>query len=232
MAKMNRYKICIGLILTVCIIVFPSLSSAWFDTTHIAIAKVAGYHKWYNAAAADIAKVKAGKVETKNHYVNNPPGTVITPEIIIAQAEEYNQIGGKGHLYGAIIQSLRDYIKAKDTGKYGEYHMAYCSHYVGDLSMPLHNTLYSAFNRKHHITIDGIIDREVLNNLDKIKIYPVTINSEEEFAKEIARIANLSMKLGYKIEAEDRLLTKEEAYRQISHSAALFKAILDYVARR
>jgi len=37
------------------------------------------------------------------------------------------------------------------------------------------------------------------------------------------------MILGYKLEDEKRLLTKEEAYQQISHSTSLFKAILDYV---
>ena len=48
-------------------------------------------------------------------------------------------------------------------------------------------------------------------------------------AREIARIANLSMALGYKLEDEGRLLSKEEAYQQISHSASLFKAVLGYV---
>jgi len=48
---------------------------------------------------------------------------------------------------------------------------------------------------------------------------------------EIARIANLSIKKGYQIQDEKRLLTKEEAYEQISHSASLFKAILRYVEK-
>ena len=39
---------------------FPNISLAWLDETHLAIAKAAGYQKWYNAAGADIAKVKAG----------------------------------------------------------------------------------------------------------------------------------------------------------------------------
>jgi hypothetical protein len=37
------------------------------------------------------------------------------------------------------------------------------------------------------------------------------------------------MKKGYQIEDENRLLTKEERYDQVSHSASLFKAILRYV---
>jgi hypothetical protein len=42
---------------------FPSVSLAWSDETHLAIAKAAGYGKWYNATGADIAKVKAGHIE-------------------------------------------------------------------------------------------------------------------------------------------------------------------------
>jgi hypothetical protein len=36
------------------------------------------------------------------------------------------------------------------------------------------------------------------------------------------------MKLGYRLEAENRMLTKEESYVQLGHSASLLKAILDY----
>ena len=66
-------------------------------------------------------------------------------------------------------------------------------------------------------------------NIQEIKTYPITVDSEEALAKEISRIANLSMKLGFKIEAENRPLTKEEAYIQIGHSVSLLKAILEYV---
>ncbi len=72
-------------------------------------------------------------------------------------------------------------------------------------------------------------NRRILDNLKKIKVYPIQIESEEDLAKEIARIANQAMILGYKLEDEKRLLTKEEAYQQISQSASLFRAILEYV---
>jgi hypothetical protein len=216
---------------TFVIVTFPKHTSAWHDETHIAIAKTSGYHKWFNATGADMAKIKAGKIESHNHYTNNRKGTVVNSEMVLAQVAKYNQIDDNGHLYGAIIASLRDYIKDKQKGKYGEYHLGFCAHYVGDLSQPLHNTLYNPFNRKYHQTIDGIINDEVLDNPQRIKLYPITITSEETLAKEIARIANLAMKLGYKIEAEDRLLTKEEAYTQVSHSASLFKAILEFVKK-
>ncbi|MGD9322114.1 MAG: hypothetical protein PVH99_19220 [Desulfobacteraceae bacterium] len=212
--------------------VFPSVSSAWHDETHIAIAKSAGYYKWFNACGADMAKLKAGDSESHNHYsLSNPPGRMVTSALVMGQVEKYNQVDKGGHLYGAIIASVRDYIRDKRMGRYGEYHLAFCAHYVGDLSQPLHNTLYNAFNQKYHVRIDGIINDEVLENFPKIKIYPITIKSEKDLAKEIARIANLSRGLGYKIESEDRLLTKQEAYTQISHSASLFKAILQYTER-
>jgi len=215
-------------VLTTLTIVFPIASLAWHDEPHLSIAKVAGYSKWYNACGADMARLKAGDREKHNHYVNNPPDRIVTSELVFSQIDRYNQIDKDGHLYGAIIASFRDYLDCRQKGKYGEYHLAFCAHYVGDLSMPLHNTLYNAFNKKYHKTIDGILDGDALNNLQKIKTYQITIRSEEHLAEEIARIANLTLKLGYTLEAEQRLLTREEAFVQISHSASLLKAILTY----
>ena len=202
---------------------------AWHDETHVAIAKAAGHKKWYNAAAADIIKMKARDIEYNNHFVNNPPGTVVKPEDVIAQAKDYNTTEEKGHLYGAIMASVRDYQKDTKKGKYGRYHLDFCAHYVGDLSQPLHNTLYNDFNKKIHVAVDAILEDEALDNLSKIRLYPVSITSEQDLAKEIARIANISIAKGYVLEAENRMLTKEEAYECISHSASLFKAILTYV---
>jgi hypothetical protein len=109
--------------------------------------------------------------------------------------------------------------------------MAFCAHYVADLSQPLHNIEYSPFNKRHHKQVDGTVNDGVLENLDKIKVYPVQINSEEDLAKEIAKVANLSMMLGYSLEDENRVLTKEEAYHQLGHSASLFRGILEYSKR-
>jgi hypothetical protein len=60
-------------------------------------------------------------------------------------------------------------------------------------------------------------------------MYPIQIKSEDDLVREIVRIANLSMKLGYRLEAENRMLSKEEAYVQLGHSASLLKAIGEYV---
>jgi hypothetical protein len=205
---------------------------AWHDETHVAIAKAAGYKKWFNATGADIIKVKARWIEKTNHYVNNPRGTVVSAEMVLGQAAAYNRTGDThGHLYGAIIAAIRDYLKVKKTGRYGEYHLAFAAHYIGDLSQPLHNTAYDDFNREHHSAMDGAVNDEVLDNLDHIKIYDIVIASEEDLAREIARIANLSMTLGYRLEDERRLLTRREAYTQLSHSASLFRAVLRYVGQ-
>jgi hypothetical protein len=121
------------------------------------VAKVAGYPKWFNACGPDMIKEKMGKQEGHNHYVNNPRGTVVTPEMVMAQVDKHNQIDKYGHLYGAIIASVRDYIREKRKGKYGEYHLAFCAHYVADLSQPLHNIEYSPFNKRYHKAVDGVV---------------------------------------------------------------------------
>lgn len=204
-------------------------ANGWHDETHIAIAKVAGYYKWFNATGADMAKLKIGELEGNNHYVNNPLDTVVTPDMVFQQVARYNRLEETGHLYGAIIASLRDYVKDKEEGKYGEYHLGFCAHYVGDLSQPLHNIVYDTYNQTYHNQTDGIINDEVLDNLSKIEVYAIYIDSEADLAREVARIANISIALGKQLEADNRMMTKQEAYRQIGHSASLFKAVLKYV---
>ena len=86
MQRSNTHK---SLILAVlAILAVPKLSTAWHDETHIGIAKVAGYYKWFNATGADMAKLKTGELESHNHYVNNPPETIVTAEMVLAQVEQ------------------------------------------------------------------------------------------------------------------------------------------------
>ena len=211
-------------------VLFTGPAYGWFSKTHLAIAKAAGYKNWYNAAAADIAKVKAGDTEQLNHFFNNRKGVTVTPETVIRQVEKYNDPNDRdGHLYGAIVASVRQYRKDIKEGRYPEDQMAYCVHYAGDLSMPLHNIAFTPYNKEYHSKSDGIIDYDILSNIKKIKIKKITIKSEDDLVKEIVRIANISAKLGYRLESENRMITKEEAYRQVSYSASLLKAILEYV---
>jgi hypothetical protein len=200
------------------------------------VAKAAGYRYWFNATGADITKIKAGDLEGLNHFYDNYENIVVTEKLIFDQVKKYNDPTDKeGHLYGAIIASLRDYRRVKSTGKYAEYHLAFAAHYIGDLSQPLHNIPYDGFNKTHHAENDGIVENEVLDKCTEINkhMYDIKLRRdhfEEDLAKEIARIANLSRQLGLKLRAENRNMTKGEAYIQLGHSASLLRAVINEVA--
>ncbi|HUN56280.1 MAG TPA: hypothetical protein VMU29_14100 [Smithella sp.] len=222
------------------LLILASQALAWHDKTHLAICKAAGFDGWYHCAGPDIAKIKAGDVEAFNHWFNNSAEVEVTPRMVMDQVERYNKdnilFDAEGHLLGAIIASLREYQKDTQLGRYAMYHLVYCAHYIGDLSMPLHNTAFDDFNRMHHSINDGIVEGTILKEPEKITghMYPITLsekNFEADLAREIARIANLSRKLGYKMRAENRDMTKEEAYIQLGHSASLLRAVLKHEGR-
>jgi hypothetical protein len=208
---------------------------AWHDETHLAVARAAGYHKWYNAAGPDIAKQKAGNIEQRNHYCNNNRGDEVTAGTVLGQAAHYNDPSDEeGHLYGAIIAALRGYERSSREGKYAEYHLAYAAHYLTDLSMPLHNTQYDDFNRKRHERNDGIVEKSVLRNVGRIQRHmaPVILGRESfeaDLAREIARVANGARRLAERMRRENRDMNPEEAYGQLAQSAALLEAVLDRV---
>jgi hypothetical protein len=209
----------------------------WHDETHLAVAKAAGYDKWYNATGADITKIKAGGIEKYNHFSDNPDNINVTPELVMNQVRRYNNPNHEdGHLYGAILASLREYNNAVEEAKYAEYHLAFFIHYIADLSQPLHNMLYDDFNKTHHVTNDGTVNTEVLANIDKIKkhMYPVNLRPdhyEEDLAGQITRIANQSKQLGHILKKENRDMTKEEAYIQLGHSASLAQSVLKHLGK-
>jgi hypothetical protein len=212
---------------------------AWHDETHMAIAKAAGYSKWYNAAGADIAKIKAGNKEATNHWFDNNDGVEITPKLVLEQAARYDKADDdEGHLYGAIIQSLRNYLKDTKGGKYAEYHMAFCAHYIGDLSQPLHNGPAEPRDQAYltyHSTNDGIVEAEALNNIGLIqkKSYTITIRNGDDLAREIAVIANSSHQLYLRLLSENkRDMSKDEAYEQLAKSVSLLRAVLEYAAQK
>ena len=223
------------------LLIGAGLAFGWHDKTHLAISQAAGYENWYNSAAPDVTKTKAGDIEANNHWYNNNAGADVTAKMVLDQKGRYNKNepeDADGHLYGAIIASLQDYIKEiKDPSKYAEYHMAFCAHYIGDLSMPLHNSPYgdNKFNNKiRHTDNDGIVEWSALNNIGLIQkhMYKIEIKSEEDLAREIARIANVSRQLACKMEKENRNMEQDEVYVQLSHSASLLKAVLTYAAQK
>jgi hypothetical protein len=216
---------------------FQPEARAWHDKTHLSVAEAAGFDLWYSAAAPDVAKSKEmfGPVESPNHYYNNNANRPVTPEMVMEQAGRYNKPGDEeGHLYGAIIGAVRDYLAMKKSGKYANYPLVYCAHYCGDLSMPLHNSAYDDFNKARHSFNDGIIEGSVRNNIGYIQrmMRPPAINSEADLAKEIAAVAESARKLGMKIRSENRDMTVEEVYTQVARSASLFRAILSWTERQ
>jgi len=105
------------------------------------------------------------------------------------------------------------------------------------LSMPLHNIAFDDFNKAHHQINDGVVEKEVFDHPEEIakNMYSIRLSRErfeDDLAREIARIANLTRKLGYKLRAQNRDMTKEEAYVQLGHSASLFKAVLEYLNQK
>ena len=212
-------------------------ANAWHDKTHLAIAEAAGFELWYSAAAPDVAKSKSEfrPIEEKNHYFNNKAQKEVDVAMVLEQANRYNKIGDEeGHLYGAIIGAVRAYKAESAAGKYAEYPLVFCAHYLGDLSMPLHNTEYDDFNKQRHTINDGTIEGSVRNNIGYIQrnMKEIIIENETDLAAEIAKVANTARKLGMKIRKEQRNMTPDEAYTQVTQSASLFKAILKYVGKK
>ncbi|MDD3249564.1 MAG: hypothetical protein GX874_11470 [Smithella sp.] len=217
------------------LLLFAAQAWAWHDKTHLMIAKAAGRTSWYNAAGPDLAKIKAGNIEEYNHWYNNNAEAEVTVMMVMDQVGRYNQrnklMDSEGHVYGAIIASLRAYNKAVQSGKYAEYHLDYCVHYIGDLSQPLHNIPYDDYNKKWHRATDGVVENTIWNEADRItaQMYEIRLsaeNLEADLAREIARIANISRRLGYRLRAEKRGMTREEAFEQMGHSASLIRAVL------
>ena len=224
-------------------------ASAWHDATHMAVAKAAGIDEAYLAVGPDIAKEKAGDVEGGNHYNNSRKGERITPELVLGQYGDYNKPGdGDGHLYGAIVASVTDYLVREASGKYALYPLGYAAHYIADLSMPLHNIEYNQFNRANHSANDGVVENsgprgeKIEAKVSRIsgeikkrmaKLPPVLLGSDRkgfyrDLAGAVAAIANNSAALGWAMQGADpprSTMTEEEAYHQLAQSAQLLKAV-------
>lgn len=222
-------------------LLIASQTPAWHDKTHLTVARVAGLESWYNAAGPDLAKIKAGNIESYNHWYNNNAEAEVTVQMVLGQIGRYNErnriLDSEGHLLGAILASLRDYEKDVRRGKYAQYHLAFCAHYLADLSQPLHNIPYDDYNKTWHHAADGIVEETIWNETGKIEkhMYKIQLRPdqfEEDLAREIARIANLSRTLGYKLRQDNRNITREEAYIQLGHSASLLKAVLQHYKTR
>jgi hypothetical protein len=237
-------------VITTALCLHANQTLAWHDATHMAVVKAAGLDNYaYLAVGPDMAKEKAGETESANHYRNNPKGAVVTPETVLAQVSRYNKPGDSdGHLYGAIVAAISDYILRGAGDKYALYPLGYASHYIGDLSMPLHNIAHDEFNRANHAANDGIVEntgpkdegteakiarlageiRKRMDKLPSIRLRRDVGYFYRDLATQIAAIANRSIALGYGMEdavTPRTRMTEEEAYTQLARSAQLLKAV-------
>ena len=170
--------------------------------------------------------------------------------MVLDQVRDYNcRCNDEGHLYGAIVAALNQYRQGKiKSVKYNRYSLGFAAHYIGDLSMPLHNVDYNNFNKTHHAANDGVVEGDESEPTDakveriaakirqKMKLLPpYRFPSAKEdltrfnlaLAQKIAEIANKSAALGYAMQAADpqqTIMTADEAYVQLAESAALLKA--------
>jgi len=239
---------CIVLASAALLFAFPA--AAWHDATHMAVVKAAGLDDFaYLAVGADMAKEKAATVENGNHYHNTPRGVRVTPEMVLAQVRDYNKAGdADGHLYGAIVAAVNDYMLRGAVGKYDRYPLGYAAHYLGDLSMPFHNISYGDFNKANHAANDGIVENsgprgestdakvarlasEIRKRMQRLPDLPLStdvVRFHKELALRIAAIANRAAVIGYAMEDANpprTRLTEEEAYTQLALSARLLKAV-------
>jgi len=143
-----------------------------------------------------------------------------------------------GVLYWKILE-LYQHMKGRTGWEY-EYYLTNIAHYVGDLSQPLHNFPYADhpagdgkaypeigfWAKEHHQQFDSVLDSFLpLTGKEKETfqkmINPIQIASVDDLKKEISKIANSAISLANKCYAEKRLLTKDEALRQIAVSVII-----------
>jgi hypothetical protein len=229
---------------------------AWHDATHMAVMKAAGLDDYaYLAVGPDMAKEKAGDAEGLNHYNNTRRGEKVTAEMVLSQFRDYNKTkDDNGHLYGAIVASVTDYLVRNAGGKYAMYPLGYAGHYIGDLSMPLHNVEYDEFNKLNHSANDGIVEEagpkderteakvariaaEIRKRMAKFPAPKIAGDIKEfypDLAAGIAAVANRSIAIGREMQdaAPPRSrMTDDEAYDQLALSAQLLKAVYQAVSR-
>ncbi|MDA8124463.1 MAG: hypothetical protein M0009_04640 [Deltaproteobacteria bacterium] len=244
----------LSVLVVVCWMAGAGPAWSWYDKTHVAIARAAGYEYWFNAAGADLVKDKLGELrdrEGNNHYFDNLQGKTVDSAMVLDQTRFYDQLPAdkknknEGHLYGAIVAAVREHDKWFREGRdFLGYHLAFAAHYIGDLSMPNHNIPWmkdgypanDAEAGKWHRENDGVVEKLVLGHPEKIRkqMYFILLRDghlEEDLASEIARIANLSRSFGERLRAERRVMTPEEAFVRLGHSASLLQAMLDYYRR-
>ena len=224
----------------------PLTAEAWTDQTHMAIERAAGLSSYQNACAPDVSKTvsainKLKKNDGQGHFFDaSKPPTRKDVEEQLEMIGQGRDDSPDGWILGAIINATRKSKACTEMGRFDDYNYAILGHYCGDLSMPLHMSVYDDFNKKHHLNIDQTLNRsDVKYDVDGVPLITkemtvddsVRFNSEDEIIDYMLKIANESFELGQKLRAEDRELTHEEAIQRVNRSATFFRAIMRYCGK-
>lgn len=224
----------------------PLTAEAWTDQTHMAIERAAGLTSYQNACAPDVSKTvsainKLKKNDGQGHFFDaSKPPTRKDVEEQLEMIGQGRDDSPDGWILGAIINATRKSKALTEMGRFDDYNYAILGHYCGDLSMPLHMSVYDDFNKKHHLNIDQTLNRsDVKYDVDGVPLITkemtvddsVRFNSEDEIIDYMLKIANESFELAQKLRAEDRELTHEEAIERVNRSATFFRAIMRYCGK-
>lgn len=232
----------------------------WSSETHMFIAEEAGLECPLTACFPDLSKKDNDALLGPFHWHNAAPTTVVDASYIdkfrVVQEPYVKRSSPESksisirvpHPAGVLYWEIIDLYK-KLQGKNGwvrEYYLANLSHYVADLSMPLHNFPHGKdpasdglaypeignWAQKNHGKFDGALDswlpltaarRQKFNQ----QLTPVTITSEAQLKAEVAKVANKSIALANKCYSEQqRPMTKDEALTQAAMSVSLLQAIV------
>ena len=225
----------------------PMQAEAWTDQTHMAIERAAGFSGYQNACAPDVSKTvmtinKIKKNDGQGHFFDASKAP--TRADVDTQLEQIGMSRDEcpdGYILGGIVNPTRKAKAWTEMGKFDDYNYAILGHYIGDLSMPLHMSVYDDFNRKHHLNIDQTLNRsDVKWDVDgaaliakEIKVDDsVRFNNEEELINYMLKIANESFEKAQQLRKENRELTHEEGIQRVSESATFFRAVMRYCGKK
>ena len=221
-------------------------ANAWTDQTHMAIAMAGGLSSFHNACALDVSHTVA---YMNNIWITDSPAHYFDakePAIQQDVIEQLNMLGlsrkkaPNGYLLGALVNAVRKAKARTEKGKFDDYYYAVLTHYIGDLSQPMHMTVYDDFNRQNHLQIDDLLTyKDVAWDVDgAVKIASelqiddsLRFNSESELVDYILKVANESYELAQRLRLENRVLTRKEALQRASASATILRAVLRYCGK-
>ena len=236
-----------ALLLILCLL--PTASAlAWTDQAHMAMGMAAGFRCFHNCGGVDLSHTVAAingltQADGQAHFFNAPTDYEVTADDVYAQMQDIGKSREEcpeGYLLGVILHTVRLCKEQTESGEFDDEYYAVLLHYIADLAQPLHMTFYDDFNRTYHLACDDILS-------DTEAAYPVfasvalakeletddelRFGTEEELLEAVIDLAGQSQELAEIMRAEQRIITREEALRQLSRAATLGKAALRYCGK-